>query len=302
MAKKKYGKYIKRLSFKDDGPGFYRQITKVNGNAVGVHAQIEYGTYAAAGKVGKEPYGAHLHDFDQVLLWLGTDMNDLSELGAEVEICLGKGKDQEKHIFTCTSAVAVPKKLAHLPATHNRIDKPFIFMAVSCTPEYKCKRVPSKKGVSEPSSISGWRSTYHNHIRHVPFVRKGAWHYGPLNRDDAGGTISEIDFKDYGFRFNMSHESIVKAPYRFGPIPDKPHVHNYDEFLCFLGADTDDLGYLGAEAELSLGKEQEKHLITSPTVAVMPKGFPHCPLTITKLEKPFIFSVVRPFGAGKTTV
>jgi hypothetical protein len=175
-------------------------------------------------------------------------------------------------------------------------------MAVSCAPALKCKKEPSKVGSSEPLSISGWRSKYRSHILHVPFIRKGAWHYGPLNRDDAGGTISEIDFKDFGFKFNMSHESIMKAPYRFGPIPDKPHVHNYDEFLCFIGADTDDVTSLGAVAELSLGKEQEKHIITTPSVAIMPKGFPHCPLTITKLEKPFIFSVIRPFGPGKTTV
>jgi hypothetical protein len=301
MAKKKYGKYIKKLSFKDEGPGFYRQIAMVNGNSAGVNVQVEYGTYVAAGKMGKEPYGSHVHDFDQVLLWLGTDMNDLSELGAEVEICLGGGEEKERHIFTETCAVAIPKGLPHLPVIHQRIDKPFIFMMVSCAPEYSCKKVPSKKGIPEPSSISGWRSKYRSHILHVPFTRKGAWHYGPLNRDDAGGTISEIDFKDFGFEFNMSHESIKRAPYRFGPIPDKPHVHNYHEFLCFIGADPDDLSNLGGEAELCLGKEMEKHVINKPTIAVMPKGFPHCPLTITKLEKPFIFSVIRPFGAGKTT-
>ena len=59
MAKKKYGKYVKKLSFKDEGAGFYRQIAKVNGNSAGVNAQFEYGAYIAAGKVGKEPYGSH---------------------------------------------------------------------------------------------------------------------------------------------------------------------------------------------------------------------------------------------------
>ncbi len=45
MAKKRYGKYIKKLSFKDEGPGFYRQIAKINGKSLGVNAQMEYGTY-----------------------------------------------------------------------------------------------------------------------------------------------------------------------------------------------------------------------------------------------------------------
>jgi hypothetical protein len=301
MAKNKYGKYVKKLSFEYKGSGFFRQIARLNGKSVGVSAQVEYGTYVSAGRMGEAPYRPHKHPFDQVLLWLGTDMNNLSELDAEVELCLGQGKEQERHIFTCTSAVAVPKGLPHLPATHNRIDKPFIFMSVSCAAEYKCTKLSSEKAASEPVSIAGWFSKYSKNIMHVPFVRKGAWHYGPLNRDDAGGMISEIDFKDFGFKFNMSHESIIKAPYRFGPVPDKPHVHNYHEFLCFIGADTNDLSYLGGEAELSIGREQEKHIINAPTIAIMPKGLPHCPLTITKVERPFIFSVIRPFGHGKTT-
>ena len=130
MAKKKYGKYIKKLSFKGEGPGFYRQITKVNGNSAGVNVQIEYGTYAAAGKVGKEPHGSHVHDFDQVLLWLGTDMNDLSELGAEVEVCLGQGEEKERHIFTEPTAVICPAELLHCPLTITRVDRPFILSDV----------------------------------------------------------------------------------------------------------------------------------------------------------------------------
>ena len=56
----------------------------------------------------------------------------------------------------------------------------------------------------------------------------------------------------------MSHESIKKAPYPVGLIPDKPHVHNYHEFLCFIGSNPNDLTKLGAEAELSLGKRAGK--------------------------------------------
>lgn len=64
-----------------------------------------------------------------------------------------------------------------------------------------------------------------------------------------------------------------------------------------------DLSELSAEVEVCLGQEekQEKHIINTPTITIMPKDLPHCPLTITKVEKPFIFSVIRPFGPGKTT-
>ena len=73
MAKKKYRKYVKKLSFKDAGAGFFRQIAELNGKSVGVNAQVKFGTYVAAGKVGEAPYRPHKHPFDQVLLWLGLN-------------------------------------------------------------------------------------------------------------------------------------------------------------------------------------------------------------------------------------
>jgi hypothetical protein len=45
----------------------------------------------------------------------------------------------------------------------------------------------------------------------------------------------------------------------------------------------------GAEIELCLGKEQEKHIITSPVIVPMPKGLSHGPLNFKKLPKPIIF-------------
>ena len=292
MAKTKYGEYVKNLSFRDDGPGFYRQGTEMTGEFLGFDVHIQYGAYWTAGRMGKEPFDAEVHDFDQVMLWMGTDTSDLGELGAEVELWLGE--EGEKHMIATSAAVFVPKGLPHLPATVTRMDKRFIFMTISLAPELKATPVHLEKVASEPA---GWRDAkYRDKILHVPFERKGAWHYGPQNRDDAGGAISNINGRD--FDFNMSYESIRKAPYRFGPIPDKPHVHPYNEFLLFMGADTNDLSELGAEVEMSMGKEMERHIITTPTVIVQPKGFPHCPLTVTRLYKPFIFAVIRPFGHG----
>ena len=94
----------------------------------------------------------------------------------------------------------------------------------------------------------------------------------------------------------MSYENMNKAPYRFGPVPDKPHVHPYPELLLFMRADCRDLSTLGAEAELYLGKEMEKHDITKPSIVILPKGQPHCPLLIKRQDRPWIFTVLRPWG------
>jgi hypothetical protein len=65
------------------------------------------------------------------------------------------------------------------------------------------------------------------------------------------------------------------------------HSHTFDELLLFFGYDNEDLNYLGSDMELSLGKEREKHKFSVPTVAIAPKGVPHCPLITEKVYKPF---------------
>jgi len=233
-----------------------------------------------------------VHDFDQVMLWIGTDTYDMGYLGAEVELTLGEEK--ETHMVTTATAVAVPKGMPHFPATIQRMDDRFIYMTVSLARELTSK--PFKLDDRPPAPAGFMKSTYRENVQGLAFQRNGPWHYGPLNADTHEGAITDINGR--GFEFNMSYESMNKAPYRFGPVPDKPHVHPYTEFLLFMGADTEDLSYLGAEAELYMGKEMEKHLITRPTIAIQPKGHPHCPLVITRQERPWIFSVIRPWGWG----
>lgn len=65
------------------------------------------------------------------------------------------------------------------------------------------------------------------------------------------------------------------------------HSHPFDELLLFFGYDKEDMNYLGSDMELCLGKELEAHKFSVPTVAVAPKGVPHCPLVTEKVYKPF---------------
>ena len=64
------------------------------------------------------------------------------------------------------------------------------------------------------------------------------------------------------------------------------HTHSFDELLVFFGY-TNDMNYLGSDMELALGKEQEKHKFSVPTIVVVPKGVPHNPLITEKVYRPF---------------
>ncbi len=294
MARTKYGQYVKKLEFRD-GPGFYRQVTTLDRETLGMDAIIEYGAYWAPGSMGTEPYSPHVHDFDQVMLWLGGDANEMGELGAEIELCLGE--EGEKHMITTTTAAAVPRGLPHFPANIVRMDRRFIFLTISCTAEYKEKTLRAEKKIFEKTPALMFTAKYRDNIINVPFMRKGAWSYGPKNRDDSGGSLAFIRGRENMFDFLIMCESIKRAPYRFGPEPDKPHVHPKPEILTFMGTDLNDLSRLGAEAEIYLGKEMERHVINAPTAVVIPGGLAHCPLVITRVDRPMILTDIRPFGS-----
>jgi hypothetical protein len=295
MAQTKYGQYVKELVFRDSPSGFYRQVTTLDGKTMGLDTCIEYGAYWAAGSMGSAPYSPHVHDFDQVMLWLGADPQDMGELGVEVELCLGP--EGEKHMITTSTAVAVPRGMPHFPANITRMDKRFIFLTVSCASEYKEKLLRPDKKIFDKTPVMFFNAKYRDNIINISFMRKGAWTYGPTNRDDSGGSLAFIRGRENMFDFLIMCESIKKAPYRFGPEPDKPHVHPKPEILFFMGTDLNDLSKLGGEAEICLGKEMERHLISAPTAVIIPGGLAHNPLVITRLDRPIILTDVRPFGS-----
>lgn len=81
---------------------------------------------------------------------------------------------------------------------------------------------------------------------------------------------------------------------------EKPHAHDFVELLFFLGGDPTDIRDLGAEVEITLGEEQEKHLLTTAGVVSIPSGLTHCPIDIRNVTKPIVFlevSLTRLYGS-----
>jgi hypothetical protein len=68
-----------------------------------------------------------------------------------------------------------------------------------------------------------------------------------------------------------------------------PHKHRDPEVLVALGTDPDHPQELGAEYEIYMGPEMEKHVVSKPSLVFIPGNFIHCPFTVTKVRRPFIF-------------
>jgi len=80
------------------------------------------------------------------------------------------------------------------------------------------------------------------------------------------------------------------------------HVHPTDEVLVYLGMDPENPDDLGAEIEVDMGPEHERHLIDKPTAIVCPAGTPHTPLVTRWVDKPFAFFAVTLSGEHATEV
>lgn len=72
-------------------------------------------------------------------------------------------------------------------------------------------------------------------------------------------------------------------------IIDKPHKHDDDQYLCFIGGDATNIRDFQAEVELCLGDEPEKYIINKTTIVYVPAGLAHCPLNFVRVDKPVIF-------------
>jgi hypothetical protein len=68
-----------------------------------------------------------------------------------------------------------------------------------------------------------------------------------------------------------------------------PHKHRDPEVLVALGTDPDHPEELGAEYEICMGPEMEKHVVSKPSLVFIPSNFIHCPFTVRKVTRPFIF-------------
>ena len=68
----------------------------------------------------------------------------------------------------------------------------------------------------------------------------------------------------------------------------EPHTHDFDELLGFVRGNPLDITDFPAEIHFCIGEEKEEHIITEPSMISIPAGLVHCPLTVTRYDKPIV--------------
>jgi hypothetical protein len=68
------------------------------------------------------------------------------------------------------------------------------------------------------------------------------------------------------------------------------HTHDFDEIVGLFGSDPENPHDLGGEVEFWI--EDEKYMLTKSCLIFAPKGMRHCPLRVTRVDRPIFFFAV----------
>lgn len=141
---------------------------------------------------------------------------------------------------------------------------------------------PQEPKASAPDRASGFRDRkYGRHFLTEPELRSKP----KIPMPNPSAYVDSASHFGSQACFSMAWR-YIKEPMLFDRIP---HSHPFDEFLCFLGGNLEDMFDFDATIELSMGEEEEMYLIEQPTVVHIPAGFVHTPLTFKRIAKPVLF-------------
>jgi hypothetical protein len=299
MVTKEYTHLIKPALVREGPAGLYPEprVWMEGKDMEGFNANFSYG-FVKKPTTLHPLEGAIIHPYDECLVFEGTDLSDILHLGAEISVELGE--EREEHTFTEPSVVLIPKGTPHGPVKIKKVDRPIVHYSIGLAGDYKADKVLQKspstsKGLKyrylikkmmtyiDPDDQSGFNAVADERGVMHPAERG----VGPGNGDQIVWLYGK-DLEGFEVNFTWGFYSRCGKWHRGG----EAHYHPEEEILCYLSLEPDDLNYLGAELELGMGKDYERHIFNTPTIAICPAGFPHLPLITRWVDKPYAFIVV----------
>jgi hypothetical protein len=136
-----YGKYIVQelkdpnlgsAEFREMYKKFSKRILWIDNNVVEGSFQMNTAWYYAVPE--RDPvFDEHIHDYDELIGFFGSDPNDPYNLGAEIEFAI----NGEKYFINRTTMIFVPARLKHMPLSIKKVDRPIFHFSIVIGPEYK---------------------------------------------------------------------------------------------------------------------------------------------------------------------
>ena len=298
MAQKEYAHLVKSALVREGPAGLYPEprVWMEAKDMEGFNAHFSYG-FVKKPSVFHPIEGALIHPYDECLVFEGTDRSDILHLGAEVSIELGE--EREEHVFNEPSVVLIPKGMPHGPVNVRKVDSNIVHYSIGLAADYRADSVPTQASKSTDSKYGHLIKkmiTYPDPDAQAGYIdvtdsrgvmRPAERGVGPGNGDQIVWLYGK-DLEGFEVNFTWGFYSRCGKWHRGG----EAHYHPEEEILCFLSLDPDDLNCLGAELELGMGKDYERHIFNTPTIVICPAAFPHLPLITRWVDKPYAFIVI----------
>jgi hypothetical protein len=225
------------------------------------------------------------HDGEiELLIHLGNNPGDPLDLGADVDFFLGNGPWQEHYKLNRTTAVHLPNGMWHCPWKVEKIrtDVNWVNLRIGRNGQGGIPAVLPEVDSETPAERAKAKTTGTIFNK---YLLSGA--PKDLKEPEGGKWIvySDCTKIDSGLLMRIIRYSPEKAPY---PVIET-QAHEYPTMFLFLGTDLKDCTDLGAEVELFLGPEKERHVISQSALVYVPADTVHGPFKVTKANKPFNF-------------
>ncbi len=134
----KYAHLMKTMPVKKGlgGADAYQFIAMSGTDLEGVNLNLNLGLFNGTGQwdpgQGKK---AHVHPYDEAMVFFGLDSSNLSHLGAELAVDIGA--EHETHTFSVPTVIAFPKGTPHAPVVCNKVEKAYGVMQVGLGARYQ---------------------------------------------------------------------------------------------------------------------------------------------------------------------
>lgn len=201
-------------------------------------------------------------------MWVfaGSDLNDHEALNAEIELWI----ENDKLTITETCAVFIPAGVAYGNFKVKNLDKPVF--------SYYCHTGNTTIKPARAFKIAG---SYDKNV---------VYKYAPPSGELPGAPEGFLQLALY-----LDSTMLPEAPYmetvwfkKENDTGPAPHVHDFPEFIAFIGSDPENPQELGAEIQFYMGDEQEYDSTTKSTLVYIPAGVLHGPIIVPQLSKPLI--------------
>ena len=231
---------------------------------------------------------SHVHDFGEVIGFIGSNRDDPHDLGGEIVIWL----DGREEVLTRSCLIYVPAGTVHCPILFKRIDTPVFYVSIAPEDIYKRKLVD---GTAITAGGHGSRNysiiTATNERFNVAASGEGIHEPTPRDPSLKSARILHLEDDIVKGAFYVDFVWIYEGS---GAAPAPEHSHEWPEVIAMAGCDPELPRHLGGRMSIVL--DGETHIIEKSSLVCIPAGLSHCPWKFLDIKKPTLVFSTGPQG------